>query len=292
MPAMNDLETNTNWEEEIHSESSNGHSDLSDIEESLEPSQSDEKETITFRRSHLYSVLLPVAFVLGLSVGYLFWGRTPAQTASVPSTGTSAGEQSSSGQTGTTAQNQPNADQFENIVRYDVPVGDNPVLGPNDAPITIIEFSDYECPYCQKWHSEVFGRLLETYSGQIRFVYRDFPLTSIHANAFSAAEAALCAGDQGAYWQYHDQLFFQELGLGKNAYQQYAQQLGLDMTSFNSCVESRVHQSAVQEDFDFAAQVGIRSTPTFFINGIALVGAQSFETFQQVIDNELAGNIP
>jgi len=262
----------------------------------IETKPAEGKDFITFRRSHLYALLLPLAFILGLSVGYLFWGRSIAGTsasalpdttsdaASVPGTGS---EQEGSSQTDgqTAAQNQE-------IVRYDVPVDDDPFYGPENAAITIIEFSDYECPFCRKWHAEVYQRLLDTYPGQIRFVFRDFPLTSIHANAFSAAEAANCAGDQGLYWPYHDQLFSMQLGLGKQAYQQYAEQLGLDMDTFNACLDDGKYKAEIQADFEFAAQLGVRSTPTFFINGIALVGAQSFEVFQQVIDQELAGAIP
>jgi protein-disulfide isomerase len=292
MPGMNDLETPVNSAEEIYPEISNGPGDLPQFEESLEFTKPDDKDTVTFRRSHLYALLIPLTFVLGLSVGYLFWGRPATPTASLPASEGAANDQSSSGQAGTTSQSENSENQFENIVRYNIPTDGAPILGPENAAITIVEFSDYECPYCQKWHAEVFNRLQNAYAGQIRFAYRDFPLTNIHPNAFSAAEAAHCAGDQDAYWLFHDQLFIQDLGLGNSAYQQYAQRLGLHMPTFNACLDDRKFQAKVQADFDFAAQLGIRSTPTFFINGIALVGAQSFETFQQIIDNELAGNIP
>lgn len=262
-----------------------------------EPSTSDtlihasvEKDTITLRRSHLYAMLIPLAFVIGLSVGYLFWGRalptsaTPAGEASNPQTENSAQ---------TANQSQPTTEaETQQIIRYEVPVDDDPYYGPENAPITIIEFSDFECPYCRKWHVEVFQRLLDTYSGQIKFVYRDFPLTTIHPNAFPAAEAANCAGEQGVYWAYHEQLFGMQLGLGQDSYTQYAEQLGLNMEIFNACLSEGKYKDEIQADFEFAAQLGVRSTPTFFINGIAVVGAQSFETFQQVIEKELAGEIP
>jgi protein-disulfide isomerase len=138
----------------------------------------------------------------------------------------------------------------------------------------------------------VLPRLFETYPDQVRLVYRDFPLTSIHSSAFAAAEAANCAGEQDAYWAYHDKLFVSELGLGKGAFEQYAGQLGLDMEAFNACVGDRRYQEEVAADIDYAMNLGIRSTPTFFINGIALVGAQPFEVFKDVIDKELAGEFP
>jgi len=180
----------------------------------------------------------------------------------------------------------------QQVVRYDVPVDDDPILGADDAPITIIEFSDYECPYYRQWHSEVYSQLIETSSDQIRFVYRDFPLESIHANAKSAAEAANCAHEQGVFWDYHDMLFSNEQGLGSGAYLEYANRLEVDQAVFQECLESDRYQAEVQADFEFAAELGVRSTPTFFINGIAVVVAQPFEIFQQVIEGELAGNIP
>ncbi len=238
----------------------------------------DSEDVIAFRRSHLYAMLLPLAFVVGLGLGYVLWGRgQPVAASSVGASQASAAGQAA-------APTGP-------VTRYDVPVDDDFILGPVDAPITIIEFSDYECPYCQKFHIEVFGQLLAAYPNQIRFVYRDFPLTSIHPNAFTAALAANCAGEQGAYFEYHDALFSGLYGLGADAYQRYASDLGLDMGSFGSCVETAKYQAEVQADFDYAAQLGIRSTPTFFVNGIPVVGAQPLEVFRQLIDAELAGEL-
>lgn len=245
------------------------------------------EDTITFKRSHLYSVLLPLAFVAGLSLGYIFWGRNTApatqSAAAVPQSNPAA---STSGQAQSPSESQP-----QQVTRYDVPIDDDPILGPEDAPITIIEFSDYECPYCRKWHNEVYGRLFEEYPDQVRLVYRDFPLYSIHSNAIPAAEAANCAYEQGSFWKFHDKLFGMELGLSADAYQQYAQDLSLDMDAFNECVDTRRYRDEVQSDYDYASQLGIRSTPTFFVNGIALVGAQPYEVFQEVIDKELAGEL-
>lgn len=234
-------------------------------------------DTFTFRRSHFYITLVPLAFVLGLSVGFLFWGRGGG--AEDPVAAEAAPAQAAASNAG------------QNVTRYDVPVDDDPALGPADAPITIIEFSDFECPYCRKWHEEVFDRLMADYSGQIRFVYRDFPLASIHGNATSAAEAAECAGEQGAYWEYHAKLFSGQYGLGSQAYAQYAEDLGLNVSALEKCLESGRFQAEVQSDFEYAAQLGVRSTPTFFINGLAVVGAQPYEVFQRVIEQELAGAI-
>jgi protein-disulfide isomerase len=245
--------------------------------------------TITLRRWHLYALVMPLIFVIGLGFGYLLRGWAPLVGS------TSAQAESASSQEASVPVPQAGAETSsanQQVVRYDVPVDDDPILGAEDAPITIVEFSDYECPYCRQWHSEVYSQLIETYGEQIRFVYRDFPLASIHSNANSAANAANCAHEQGVFWEYHDMLFSMEQGLGNGAYLDYASQLGIDQADFQECLDSGRYRAEVQADFDFAAELGVRSTPTFFINGIAVVGAQPFEIFQQVIERELAGEIP
>jgi len=245
-----------------------------------------EENTVTFKRSHLYAALLPLAFVIGLSVGYLFWGRTPAPAQPAQAAASSDSSAPAADQAASATSAGP-----QEVQRYDVPADDDPSLGPADAKITIIEFSDYECPYCTKWRSEVWPHLQETYPTQVRLVYRDFPLTSIHSNAAMAAEAANCAGEQGQYWEYHDLLFAGAYGLSESAYLKYAQDLSLDGDALKQCLDERRYQEEVEADYNYAAELGIRSTPTFFINGIAIVGAQPFEVFQEVIDLELAGKL-
>jgi protein-disulfide isomerase len=231
-----------------------------------------------FRWSRLAMLFVPLAFAAGLGAGYLLWGRAASGAQGAAAQAQATGGQASGGQA--------------QVTRYDVPVDDDPVLGPENAAITIIEFSDYECPYCRKWHSEVFPRLMAEYPDQVRVVFRDFPLYSIHPNAGPAAVAANCAAEQGAYWEFNQKLFSMELGLSAEAYQAYAGDLGLDVGSFGECLESERHAAEVQADYEFAAGLGVRSTPTFFINGIAVVGAQPYELFKEVIDKELAGEIP
>jgi len=246
--------------------------------------------TITLRRWHLYAYVMPLIFIVGLGLGFLVRGWVPFPGTSQA---TSAGAAADSDPSVVVAESDPNVPvETPQVVRYEIPVDDDPYVGSETAPITIVEFSDYECPFCRQWHSEVFTKLLDTYGDQIRFVYRDFPLESLHVNAKPAAEAANCANEQGVFWDYHDKLFSMELGLTSEAYQDYASQLGMDEDAFQECIESGRYQQEVQSDFDFAANLGVRSTPTFFINGIAVVGAQPFEIFQQVIEKELAGEIP
>jgi protein-disulfide isomerase len=246
-------------------------------------------ETITFKRTHFFSVLVVLAFVLGLGAGFVLWGRSaPVATASAAS-GPVESRPTESG--GVSSAPDVAAAEPTSIPRFDIPLDDDPRLGPDGAEITIVEFSDFECPYCRSFHNETFKRLMETYEGRIQFVYRDFPLTSIHPDAFSAAEAANCALEQDAFWDYHDLLFSGELGLGQEAYSSYASQLGLDVGAFEQCLTEGKYTAEVQADYDYAAELGIRSTPTFFINGLPLVGAQPYEVFSQVIDKELAGEI-
>lgn len=249
----------------------------SDSPEAFEHSPSIQEDTVTFKRSHFYSVLTVLAFAAGILLGYVVWG-VPAETSQAANPAPDVVVE---------APVTPQA-QFR---RYDIPTENSYAIGPADAPITIVEFSDYQCPFCRRWHDEVYGDLLAAYPGKIRLVYRHFPLASIHPDATSAAEAAMCAGEQDAFWTFHEKLFSSD-ALGNSTYLQYAQDLGLNMSSFESCVNDRKYQQAVDADLNFAVDLGIRSTPTFFVNGLAIVGAQPLDVFQQVIEKELNGEIP
>ena len=171
--------------------------------------------------------------------------------------------------------------------RVQVSVDDDPILGAEDAPVTIIEFSDYQCSYCRVWHVQVFGELIATYGTKVRFVYRDFPLDEIHPEARPAAIAATCAGEQGKYWEYHNLLFTSELGLSAEARTAYAQALGLDLERFATCVARAATNDEVDADQRDGFELGVRGTPTFFINGRPLVGAQPLDAFTSIIEDEL-----
>jgi protein-disulfide isomerase len=248
-----------------------------DVEPSVIP-----EDTVTFKRSHFYAVLTILAFAAGVLLGYVVWGT---ESAAATALSAQTASQSTGPVVGAPVTQQPQ------YTRYDIPTDNFYALGPADAPITIVEFSDYECPFCRRWHAEVYKPLLAAYPGKIKLVYRNLPLTSIHPDALGAAEAAMCAGEQDVYWKYHDKLFSSE-SLGNSVYLQYAQDLGLNMTTFKACLSDHKYQKTIETDSDFAINLGIRSTPTFFINGLALVGAQPLDVFKQVIDKELAGEIP
>lgn len=160
---------------------------------------------------------------------------------------------------------------------------DEPAWGPADARIVIIEYSDFQCPYCKMFMENTYVRLRQMYSDQVRFIYRDFPLDSIHPRARPAAEAAQCAHEQGKFWEYHDLLFANQQALETSDLKRYAQQLGLNMDQFNTCVDTRKYQASVEADVQAGLRQNVTGTPTFFINGQALVGAQPLEAFQAVI---------
>jgi len=223
-----------------------------------------------FSRRNMYSALLPVAFVTGLAVGFLFWGRDAVPPIN-PSAPDAVVEEIAPGTP-------------EQPTRFDVSTDDDPSLGPVDAPITIVEFSDYRCPYCSQFHVETFDALMAQYPGQIHFVYRDFPVVG----GFEAALAAECANEQGAYWEFHDLLFSREYpDLNRDAFAAYAEKLDLDVEDLLTCVEEERYGEEVEADARYASSLGITGTPTFFINGIPMVGAQPLEAFIQIIEYEL-----
>lgn len=252
----------------------------------------DESSGSSVRTSLIWAVLVVVAFALGAAAAYLIWVRPlQAQLASAESRAAAAEAQIASAQGQQAAQGNQGGEQ-QQVTRYDVPIDDDFILGPDSAQITIIEFSDYECPFCKRWHTEVYPQIREKYGDKVRFVYRDFPLYSIHPNAEPAAIAANCAGAQDKYWEYNELLFLGGKELSTASYEAYAKDLGLKADTFKACLSEQKHKDEVTADYEFAAELGVRSTPTFFINGLAVVGAQPFEVFEQVIDMELAGEIP
>ncbi len=160
-------------------------------------------------------------------------------------------------------------------------------IGPVDAPVTIVEFSDYQCPYCQRAEPTV-KQVLQQFEGKIRFVYKHFPLESIHPLARAASEAAGCAEDQGRFWDYHERVFAAANGLEAAALEGYATELELDLEAFRSCVAERRHADRITTDLADGQGAGVNSTPTFFVNGVKIKGAQPFSEFQRLIEAELA----
>lgn len=185
-----------------------------------------------------------------------------------------------------------------------VDLADAPVLGNKNAPVTLIEFSDYECPFCKRSFDQLLPELKKNYidTGKLKLVYRNLPL-SFHQNAHKEAEAALCARDQGGdsiYFKYHDQIFIKTTsngtGLSLEQLPVIAQSLGLNIAQFQSCLDTGKYKDYVDKDIAYAAKVGVSGTPTWFvgkssptgtIDGQIIVGAQPFNAFQPTIDNLL-----
>jgi protein-disulfide isomerase len=170
--------------------------------------------------------------------------------------------------------------------RFEVTDGGRPARGSKSAPIELIEFSDFQCPFCQRANPTV-EQVLETYGDRIKFVYRHFPLPN-HPAARPAAEAAACAQAQGKFWEYHDRLFANPTKLADPDLKAHAAAIGLDTGTFNTCFDNHQQKPGVDKDIADAEAVGVTGTPAFFVNGRSIEGAQPFDAFKRVIDEELA----
>ena len=168
-------------------------------------------------------------------------------------------------------------------------VDDDPSLGNKNAPVTIVEFSDFQCPYCSRFRTQTFDQIKEQYidTGKVRFVYRDFPLSSIHPIAQKAAEASECADEQNKFWEYHDKIFLNQPSLSVDNLKLWAKELSLDIAKFNSCLDSGKYANEVKKDLSDATKVGGQGTPYFLVGNTQLSGAYPFDAFKQAIDAQL-----
>jgi protein-disulfide isomerase len=171
--------------------------------------------------------------------------------------------------------------------RYDLPLtAEEEALGRQSAPVTLIEYSDFQCPFCKRAAPDL-RRLVESYPDTVRLVWRHFPLPG-HADAQTAAEAAACAGDQGSFWEYHDALFANQGSLSVADLRRHAEAAGLDMASFDECFDSHRYRSLVVQDMAGGNALGVSATPAIFINGRLILGALGYDAYKRVIDDELA----
>lgn len=174
---------------------------------------------------------------------------------------------------------------FPDMPRFDVSIDDDPMRGAKDAPVTIVQFAEFQCPYCGKANATV-NQILEDYDGKVRMVYRDFPL-SFHDRAIPAAIAANCAGEQGKYWEIHDLMMQDQRSLSDADLLAHANTLQLDVDKWQTCRQDPAQAAEVNADFEAGQALGVTGTPAFFVNGIMLSGALPYDMFAQIIDKEL-----
>ncbi|MEK6862596.1 MAG: DsbA family protein [Nanoarchaeota archaeon] len=239
--------------------------------------KSDEKVSLEFSKTTLWQIISGVlGILLVISIFTSGFGFSS----------------SNSGTGAAVINNQPSGN---NIPTGPVAVSadNDPFKGSKDAAVTIIEFSDFQCPFCKRFFDQTLSQIEKNYvdTGKVKFVYRDFPLDSIHPQARPAALSAECANEQGKFWEYHDLLFQKQdewVAVGASSFKQYAKDLGLDSSKFDSCFDSRKYEKEVQSDLDDGVNVGVQGTPAFFINGILVSGAQPYAAFQAAIEQALA----
>ena len=178
-----------------------------------------------------------------------------------------------------------------NVLAQLTVTNDDHIRGNPNAPVTIIEFSDFECPFCSRFHPTL-KRVLAEYGDQVRWVYRHFPLSQIHPQATAAAEASECIAEQAGndgFWQFGDALFENQSRLGSVLYRELAQEVGgVNISQFDTCVSQRKYKDKVQADYDLGTRVGITGTPGGFVNGTPVRGAIPYEQLKSMIEEELA----
>ena len=162
-----------------------------------------------------------------------------------------------------------------------------PARGPDSAPVTIVEFTDYECPFCQEHFIKTLPLVLAQYGNRVKYVVMNLPMPQLHPDALGAAEAAECAADQGRFWEYHDRLFLTS-GLDRTTLGRVAADVHLDSAAFATCVDTRATADRVRGHMAQARSLGVHSTPTFFVNGLMFNGVYPFESFKLIIDAAVA----
>jgi len=173
------------------------------------------------------------------------------------------------------------------IQRVEVSIQGAPFKGGDKAPVTIVEFSDFHCPFCKRV-VPTLAQLESKYGEKIKLVFRDFPIESLHPGASKAHEAARCAEEQGKFWVYHDKLFAGPANSSPELFNRFAKEVGLQPVAFETCLSSGKHQATIKKDIEEGQRLGVAGTPAFFINGRLFTGAQPLEAFGRVIDEELA----
>jgi len=170
---------------------------------------------------------------------------------------------------------------------FGVELEGRPLRGPKNAAVTIVEFTDYECPFCRRYFETTYPTLLDRYGDDVAYTVRHFPVSYQHKRAHKAAQAAECAGDQDRFFEYHEVLFKNNRALDERSLVGYAAQVGLKLEQFSECLESGVKSDVVDDDVQVGLARGLMGTPSFLVNGRVLVGAQPTEVFERYIEREL-----
>ncbi|RJP46804.1 MAG: DsbA family protein [Armatimonadetes bacterium] len=238
--------------------------------------------SFSIKSSHLYILLLVAVFL----IGYLI-----ARVQSLEGQSTTPTQQAA------LQQNKPSVNNPQNPpAKVDVNVGSLPPLGNKKAKVTLIEFSDFQCQFCRRYSTETFAQIKKEYidTGKIAYYFRHFPL-DFHQAAMPSALAGECANDQGKFWEIHDKIFAEQAKKGdgtieftKDDIKLWAKNLGLNTNQFNSCLDTEKYKSKVEKDISDGKSAGVSGTPSFFVNGTNIVGAQPFSAFKTLIDQELA----
>ena len=245
----------------------------------MEETRQEQKEgTLTLKKSTLWkgaAFVFGILFIASIFTGGFGFGNNSVDGNAVVQPSVQAGNEAPS-------------------VVGSVSLDDDPVIGDKNAPVTIVEFSDYQCPFCGRFFSQTLPQIEENYikTGKVKFVYRDFPLNSIHPLAQKAAEASECADDQEKFREMHDQIFNNQGSLSLDNLKSWASQIGLDTNKFNDCLDSGKNAGEVGNDFKDGASLGVSGTPTFFVGNekdgyLQVGGAQPFEVFEQAISKFL-----
>ncbi len=265
-----------------------------DIENNSEFSEIEIEEPFKPHRQ-LWSLL--AMFMIGLGAGYLIWGQQLIQSQAQLTAQPTAIAQvirteialANNNLLTALQSNQPVVAAQPTLDASRISADDDPAIGPIDAPITIVEFGEFQWPYCARFRVETLPQLIETYGDNIRFVARDFPLTSIHPLALPAAIASECVFEQSndLYWEFSQTLYANQALLSEEYMATVATDIGVDMSAYETCLTDDAMLAEVNADFSDARKAGVNSTPTFFINGEVLIGAQPFENFAVVIESIL-----
>ena len=252
----------------------------------VDENQDGETVTFTFKKSYL-NVALAFLVGFGTAFGIALW---VLDTGTGATTEPQAAQEAAQQQAPVAEVQAPSASPGleQPTARVQISVDGRPFKGPEEASVTLVEFTDYQCPFCRRHFEQTMPDLLRAYEGRIKYVVLNFPIASIHPSAQKASEAAECAFDQGKFWEYHDTLFTNQQALDVDSLKQYARDLSLDAGPFDACLDSGAKTQLVLADVQAAHGYGVSGTPTFFINGESLVGARPLSAFRARIDTALA----